>query len=86
VDAKCFRLDIGHPCKRIPDFTKNFAHPSAVCDWLHIVPRKTRHKRKDVVQKPVLPVLARIISETPIVGSESYLVTQYGKPPLAYAP
>ena len=39
--------------------------PSQVKDgWLHMVPRKTRHKRKDVVQKPILPVLARIISET----------------------
>jgi integrase len=48
--------------------------------WLHMVPRKTRHKRKDVVQKPVLPVLVKIISETPLVGSDTYLVTQYGKP------
>jgi integrase len=55
--------------------------PSQVKDgWLHMVPRKTRHKRKDVVQKPILPVLAKIIAETPDGGIETYLVTQYGKP------
>ncbi len=55
--------------------------PSQVKDgWLHIVPRKTRYKRKSVSQKPILPVLAEIIASTPVVGTETFLVTEYGKP------
>jgi integrase len=55
--------------------------PSMVTNgWLSLVPRKTRYKRRDVSLKPVLPVLAHVIANTPLVGVETFLVTQYGKP------
>lgn len=47
--------------------------------FIRIVPRKTRHKRKDVSEKPILPILADIIARSPI-GAMTYLETQYGKP------
>jgi len=33
-----------------------------------------------VSQKPILPALAEIITKTPLVGRQTFLVTQYGKP------
>jgi integrase len=47
--------------------------------WLRMVPRKTRHKRKTVSEKPVLPVLAEIIARSP-TGDLTFLVTSFGKP------
>jgi integrase len=47
--------------------------------WLRMVPGKTRHKRRDISEKPVLPVLADIISRSP-TGDLTFLVTEYGKP------
>lgn len=47
--------------------------------WLRMVPRKTRYKRRDISQKPVLPVLADIIARSP-TGALTYLETEYGKP------
>ena len=31
--------------------------------WLRIVPQKTRHKRQDISEKPILPELAEIFAE-----------------------
>ncbi len=47
--------------------------------WLRMVPRKTRYKRVDVSEKPILPVLADIIAQSP-TGDLTFLVTEYGKP------
>jgi integrase len=47
--------------------------------FMRIVPRKTRHKREDVSEKPILSVLADIIARSP-TGAMTYLETQYGKP------
>jgi integrase len=46
---------------------------------LRMIPRKTRHKRLDPSEKPVLPVLADIIAQSP-TGDMTFLVTEYGKP------
>jgi integrase len=45
---------------------------------LRMVPKKTRHKRLEPSQKPILPVLADIIALSP-TGDLTYLVTEYGK-------
>jgi integrase len=47
--------------------------------WFCYVPKKTLYKRRDVSQKPFLPVLADIISRSPC-GSLTFLETAYGKP------
>jgi len=36
-------------------------------DFIRIVPHKTRHKRKDVSEKPILPVPADIIARSRLV-------------------
>lgn len=46
--------------------------------WLRMVPRKTRHTRREISEKPVLPVLADIIARSP-TGALTYLQTEYGK-------
>ena len=43
------------------------------------MPRKTRYKRLDPSEKPILPILADIIARSP-VGDMTFLVTGYGKP------
>jgi hypothetical protein len=45
-------------------------------DFIRIIPRKTRHKRKDVSEKPILPVLADIIARSP-TGALIYLETPF---------
>jgi integrase len=47
--------------------------------WLRYVPKKTLYKRRTVSQKPVLPILAKIIAASPC-GSLTFLETAYGKP------
>jgi integrase len=47
--------------------------------WLRFVPRKTRYKRLEPTEKPILPILADIIARSP-TGDLTYLVTEYGKP------
>lgn len=47
--------------------------------WIRFVPRKTRHRRRIVSEKPVLPALAEIINKSP-VGDLTFLVTEFGKP------
>lgn len=47
--------------------------------WLRYVPLKTLYKRRDVSQKPWLPVLDKIVAASPC-GSLTFLETQQGKP------
>ena len=47
-------------------------------DWLAFVPRKTRHVRADVSEKPLLAPLAAAIAAGP-VGQVTFLETQYGQ-------
>jgi len=47
--------------------------------WLRYVPKKTLYKRRDVSQKPWLPVLSDIVARSPC-GSLTFLQTEYGKP------
>lgn len=48
-------------------------------DWIKYVPLKTIKKRRDSVQKPLLPVLKEIIATSPC-GSLTFLETELGKP------
>ena len=47
--------------------------------WIRYVPKKTLYKRRDVSQKPFLPVLADIVAASPC-GSMTFLETGQGKP------
>lgn len=47
--------------------------------WIRYVPKKTLYKRRDVSQKPFLPVLEQIIASSPC-GSLTFLETSHGKP------
>jgi integrase len=47
-------------------------------DCIAFVPRKTRHVRADISEKPLLPPLAATIKAGPI-GKISFLETQYGR-------
>jgi integrase len=47
--------------------------------WLRFVPKKTRYKRVRISEKPWLPCLADIVSQSPC-GNLTFLVTEYGKP------
>jgi integrase len=47
--------------------------------WLRFVPQKTRYRRLEPTEKPILPVLADIIARSP-TGDLTYLITEYGKP------
>jgi integrase len=47
--------------------------------WLRMVPKKTRHKRRTVSEKPILPMLAEIIARSP-TGDLTFLITDFGKP------
>ena len=47
--------------------------------WLRMVPRKTRHRRQETSEKPILPVLADIIAQTP-TGALTFIETEYGRP------
>jgi integrase len=46
--------------------------------WLRMVPRKTRYKRRTISEKPILPVLAKIITRSP-TGDLTFLVTSFGQ-------
>jgi integrase len=47
--------------------------------WLRMVPRKTRHRRLEVSEKPILPVLANVLARSE-TGDLTFLVTKFGKP------
>ena len=46
--------------------------------WLRFVPQKTRHKRMETSEKPILAILADIVARSP-TGDLTYLETEYGK-------
>lgn len=48
-------------------------------EWIRYVPKKTLYKRRDVSQKPWLPVLADIVARSPC-GALTFLQTAQGKP------
>jgi integrase len=47
--------------------------------WLRMVPRKTRHKRLRLSEKPILPALADVLARSS-VGDVTFLVTDFDKP------
>jgi integrase len=47
--------------------------------YIRMVPRKTSYKRLDASEKPILPVLADVIAQSP-TGSLTYLETEYRRP------
>jgi integrase len=47
--------------------------------WIRFVPQKTRHRRRTVSEKPILPALAEVIDKSP-VGDLTFLVTAQGRP------
>lgn len=50
-------------------------------DWIRYTPKKTLKKRRDVTQKPLLPVLKAIFAEcAEVIGAMTFLVTAQGKP------
>ncbi|MET4802514.1 tyrosine-type recombinase/integrase [Bradyrhizobium sp. LB11.1] len=55
--------------------------PDQIGDWISYVPKKTIKKRRTMVQKPLLPVLKKIITESwDILGAMTFLITEQGKP------
>lgn len=48
--------------------------------FIVFVPRKTKRHRKQATPKPYLPELARIVDATKVVGRDTFLVTEHGKP------
>jgi site-specific recombinase XerD len=46
---------------------------------IRMIPKKTSYLRQDVSAKPVLPILANIIDQSP-AGKTMYLETEYGRP------
>ena len=46
---------------------------------IRYIPKKTIKRRRDVSQKPLLPILKQIIADSPC-GEMTFLVTEYGKP------
>jgi integrase len=57
------------------------AKPDVLGDWIRYVPKKTIKMRRQASQKPMLPILKRIIAECDdVLGNMTFLVTDYGKP------
>jgi hypothetical protein len=57
------------------------ATPGVLGDWLRDIPLKTIKVRREVSQKPLLPILRQIIMDSAdILGDMTFLVTEYGKP------
>lgn len=57
----------------------DFGRQHVRAGWIRYVPKKTLYRRRDVSQKPWLPVLADIVGRSPC-GSLTFLETEYGKP------
>lgn len=53
--------------------------PDVLGDWIRYIPKKTLYKRRDVSQKPLLPVLKEVIATSPC-GLLTFLETAQGKP------
>jgi integrase len=47
--------------------------------WIRFVPRKTRHRRQRMSEKPIPPELQQVIDASPC-GDLTFLVTEFGKP------
>jgi len=56
-----------------------FGRQHVRADWIRYVPKKTLYKRREVSQKPWLPILANIVAQSPC-GSLTFLETDYRKP------
>jgi integrase len=57
------------------------AKPGVLGDLIRYIPKKTIKIRRDVSQKPLLPVLKQIITDSAdILGDLTFLTTEYGKP------
>jgi integrase len=57
------------------------AKPGELGELIRYIPKKTIKIRRDVSQKPLLPVLRQIITDcADITGDLTFLVTDYGKP------
>lgn len=55
--------------------------PDVIGDWLRYIPKKTIKVRREVSQKPLLPILKQIIVDSAdVLGSMTFLVTEYGQP------
>jgi integrase len=57
------------------------ATPGVLGDTIRYIPKKTIKRRRDVSQKPLLPVLRQIIVDSAdILGDMTFLITEQGKP------
>jgi integrase len=56
-----------------------FGRQHARTGALRYIPKKTLYKRRKTVEKPILPILAHILSVSPL-GDLTFLVTDYGRP------
>lgn len=57
------------------------AKPDVLGDWIRYLPKKREHRSREVSQKPLLPVLKAVINEcAEVLGSMTFLVTEYRKP------
>jgi integrase len=57
------------------------ADATTLGDWIRYTPKKTLWRRREISQKPLLPILKQIITEAhDILGDLTFLVTAYGKP------
>lgn len=57
------------------------ATPGVLGDLIRYIPKKTIKRRRDVSQKPLLPILRQILAESAdILGNLTFLVTELGKP------
>jgi integrase len=55
--------------------------PGVLGDWIRYIPKKTLWRRREVSQKPLLPILKQIVADaSDILGDLAFLVTEYGKP------
>ena len=55
--------------------------PDVLGDWIRYIPKKTIKVRREVSQKPLLPVLKQLIMDSAdVLGDMTFLVTEYGKP------
>lgn len=57
------------------------ATPGSLGDWIRYTPKKTLWRRRDISQKPLLPILKQIITDVAdVLGDMTFLVTERGKP------
>jgi integrase len=57
------------------------ATPGVLGDTIRYIPKKTIKVRREVSQKPMLPILRQIIMDSAdVIGDMTFLVTEHGKP------